>query len=753
MALLDDVRAVCRRLAPHGWADLLAAHGLQLDADDLAGELGRRLPSVDRDLPGFEDFSLDGVRGVEPGSPAGSLLYHALASPGVTLAPDGSPLGDFATPAELEAVENYVFGVRAPSMPEIVVRAGAAPLAVVVFATEYRPSTQTPHQRHADLVFSRTGVARVGTAPASYDGRQRGYLPFVAEDAHALRVLPARYAPYLAVRVAGDPASALPMRFRRATATDRGDGARQFWVPLHKLFDGRECLRGRDLTVRWQARHVNEKLRRIHLALGARASWGRPHIDRPPFRFTNGIAELSGEPDMGTGTLVPVPHRRLVVPAELDGRPLTFEVPPDAPLLSSSLNIPPEGDWRHGPEFVHVRHRVDDDGSRTDLNERADVTAVVAAGGYRAQHYLDFTGDGFVAAVVPQLASDVPRRRSAYSIVAAPDFFPSTDQRELTEWTASRVPSRLRASIWQRPPDALSDDRLPPNITVRGSGFRADDDTVTALVSLPSGAAARPTRLEDVRTERHSHLPDDAAGFFAPGWDISVDGRPGGPMHLAAYGLGSPFPEDSKLCAAISAFWPAVAPDAARTFEPKPDWPTVAPLTDAEVGSAGQLPWDGVPGPRLVRLDGQELVEYASFDHADYVTNSLLGTFTLALTGRVTEQEYRSRVLAMARAYDAVGVGTGASPGAVLAAKGRWAVVSFRTTDGDDPDVRSAVADTGALLVQPLYRFELCRRGPVRPSATDVAKVHMPVQRRVSLLVDPVSVLLLESGGRWRAAP
>ena len=31
-----------------------------------------------------------------------------------------------------------------------------------------------------------------------------------------------------------------------------------------------------------------------------------------------------------------------------------------------------------------------------------------------------------------------------------------------------------------------------------------------------------------------------------------------GPDHLAAYGLGSPFPEDSKLCAALSSFWPAV---------------------------------------------------------------------------------------------------------------------------------------------------------------------------------------------------
>jgi hypothetical protein len=37
MTLIDDVQAVCRRLAPQGWADLLAQHGLDITAADPIG--------------------------------------------------------------------------------------------------------------------------------------------------------------------------------------------------------------------------------------------------------------------------------------------------------------------------------------------------------------------------------------------------------------------------------------------------------------------------------------------------------------------------------------------------------------------------------------------------------------------------------------------------------------------------------------------------------------------------------------------
>jgi hypothetical protein len=751
MALLDEVRAVCGRLAPLGWADLLAAHGLDIEAADLGAELARPLTAIDRDVPGFEDFAAEGIRGVQPGIPARSLLFHALASPNVTVRADGRELGGFPTPAELAVVENYVFGVRPPSLPDLLARAADASLAVVVFAAEYRPSSQTPHQRHADLVFARTGVARVGTAEPRYDGRRRGFLPGVDGDPHGIRVLPARYAAYVAMRRPGDEASFIPLRFRRASQQEPGDAGRQFWVPLHKLFAGTECIRGLDLTVTLSATHVNEKIRRIHLALGPDASWHRPDVDRPPFRFTDGIAALTADPDLDPGTVVPEAHPRLVEPAVFQGRPLTFRVPPNRPL-SSSFNIAAEGLWRHGPEYVHVRSRVDDDGTEVDLNEDPDVAETVAAGEYRARHYVDFTGDGWVAAAVPELATAMPRRRSAYSLVTAPDFFPSTDQRELMEWTAQRVPSRFRRTIWRITPDPLSDERFAPNVTLTGSGFRVDDDTVTAIVSLPLAPPVRPTRVEISRTERHSHLPDDAAGVFAPGWDISVDGRVGGPEHLAAYGLGSPFPEDSKLCAALSAFWPAVAPDAARTFSPAQDWPTVAPLTDEEIGIVGGLPWDGVPGPRLVRIGDDDIVDYPSLDHTDYVANSLGGAFTLALTGAIQEHEYQARVLAMARVYDALGVDTERPFFEVVRAKAQWSVLSFRGMDPADPAAVTASGQAGVGLTTPLYRVEVFLHGAPRPHPTDLARKHVTIRRRVELLVDPLTVLAREQSGPWRDA-
>ena len=60
---------------------------------------------------------------------------------------------------------------------------------------------------------------------------------------------------------------------------------------------------------------------------------------------------------------------------------------------------------------------------------------------------------------------------------------------------------------------------------------------------------------------RHTGLPDDAAGIFHPGWDVGLTFNSVF-EHLINDTLGSPFPEDVKLCAAISSYWPGVVPDA-----------------------------------------------------------------------------------------------------------------------------------------------------------------------------------------------
>lgn len=733
--LITRSEALCRRLAPHGWGDLLARHGLDIGASDLRGELLRDLPHIDRTVPGFEDFAAEGRRGIEPGNPARSLLFHALASPNVVSGSDGRDLEAFPTGHEIEVIEDLVFGIAPPSLVEIAARFPNALLAIMVFATEYRPAIDTVHRRHADLCFARTGVARVGTSAPRYDPRNRGFLPFVDGDDHAIRVLPAAYAPYLAVQLLGDRGLFGPMNFN---LVQDGDETRHFWVPLHKLFAGPECLRGLDLGVALETRHLNEKLRRMHRELGRThdTGWREPDIDAVPFVFGEGIAQLATDTDERSGLLVPVPHDPLVQPAQYRGEPLTFVVPPEPDnQWSPSLTVPAAANGaRRAPEYVHARHALDDEGAVRDLNDVPDVADQVATGGYRALHYVDFTGDGWVEAVCPELATQVPRNIPAYSLVTAPDFYPATSQRELVEWWLQRVPRALREAVWETPPLTLSDHRMAPNIQLPGARFRAEDTTPTAIVTLPIGERGqRP--LVRAAGRRSPHLPDAASSVFAPGWDTSRD-ELDGVTHLAAYGLGSPFPEDAKLCAALSSFWPAVAPDSGRSFSQP--FPTVSPLDDAELGSVGALPWDGIEGPRSEPAEEPRTLRYASFDHVDYVDSALEGRFSLALTGQVDTEEYTARILATLWAHRLAGVDRGDRS---------RRVVSFRGLAADDDELQEAEREAGATLPGARYRLEFALVRPGTQLPADHRHVLSEVGESVLVMASTLPRALVKAGG------
>src|SRR5207248_8545421 len=142
--------------------------------------------------------------------------------------------------------------------------------------------------------------------------------------------------------------------------------------------------------------------------------------------------------------------------------------------------------------------------------------------------------------------------------------------------------------------------------------------TVVAIVG--SRPLATHTHAPDRKKRFSSFLPDAASNEFEPGWDVSLV-RDSVGFYYAAYGLGSPFPEDAKLCAALNSFWPAVAPDASRTFGFQPPQNaaslrrralfTSIPLLDGELGYHPQHPrvlgaevasstgWDGDQGPFL----------------------------------------------------------------------------------------------------------------------------------------------------------
>ncbi|MEO8166406.1 MAG: hypothetical protein ABI619_13525, partial [Betaproteobacteria bacterium] len=516
--------------------------------------------------------------------------------------------------------------------------------------------------------------------------------------------------------------------------------ARKFWVPVHKLFDGVECLAGLDLKLVWSARHVNEKLRRVRMSLKQTAP------TTPPFRFTHGIAELGTPAEFGHALVVPTPHPRLVEPAlAADGKVQTYLVPRNNQSGFAAYEPATGGDdfgeIRPAPAYVHARTEVVGAGT-VDLNDdpqRPNVLATVQKGGYQAAHYLDFTGEGQVAvacAALKGMAGIETGEHPAYSLICAPDFFPLAGQRELSEWTKSNaVPVSLINKIWGVPPDPLCDVRLPANLQLPGISFDAKETTVAALVPLDGSTPDTRVEPRSLDATRHSCLPDDASGVFAPGWDVSHDvvrRRGKAVPHFAAYGLGSPFPEDAKLCAALSTFWPTVAPDVTRSFDSGAGNAnlagTVAPLTDDELGQLGQTPWDGIPGPKLITINGQQVIECESFLHADYVRTALENRFTLRLTAQITAAEYASRVLAMAFAYAALGEPRIA-----------WFVFSFRAVSSSDSEFIKAQGDAGATLQGPIYRTELFRRSasPAAVSPNDFRRRLLPANDQRFIFASP----------------
>jgi hypothetical protein len=534
---------------------------------------------------------------------------------------------------------------------------------------------------------------------------------------------------------------------------------------VHKLFDGRECIRGREISVRLSANHVNEKIRRAHLffaANGHNSGWCEPDISQPPFIFSEGVAEFSQRAEDGSWLLVPVVHRPLIKAAEYQGKPLTFCVPEskdNGPWTSyqSSLNLKlkPSG-ARAAPEYLHCRHKIEPDGREVDLNKFPHVTDIVRKGKYNARHYQDFTGDGWIDVECAELALEVPRRLPAYSIIATPDFFPAVNQSDLMKWTDQSVPPVLLNILWpENPgkPEALSDQRYAANLELSGAGFDPNDDTMTAIVGAFGSGTGRLTRLKRSTPDRATTLPDAAAGVFAPGWDVSYDRTQeadptetgileAGTTFLNTYGLGSPFVEDTKLCAALSSFWPAVAPDTTRTFAPSAKYATATPLTDEIIGLEGEPPWDGIKGPTVDR--SKRVIEYTALAYGDYVEVALNGGFNIATIGKTSKEEYIARTLAMARVYSAL-------EATARIDKAKWSVLSFRHADRSDSDLQAALKATHRdVQWQFTYRFLMFEHdGRTIPDESKFDKVLVPYDSLILMFADPSIVLHQLPDGSW----
>jgi hypothetical protein len=241
-----------------------------------------------------------------------------------------------------------------------------------------------------------------------------------------------------------------------------------------------------------------------------------------------------------------------------------------------------------------------------------------------------------------------------------------------------------------------------------------------------------PTLMAD-NAPRYSGLPDNSPGVFDPGWDASqgIFYAADGQMlqrYLQNHGLGTPFVEDVKLCAALGSYWPAIAPDSTRTWTPLKKapgelypWPTIVPLTDMETGiepgpSGRLMPWDGVNGPTRVERSDKPYWRYRNIDRADYI--AMPGTMTVALLAQVDLDETKARVMAMEAVYWALGIHDpdyAAKFGdkdyraaiEVLTAKSGWAVASFKAVADGDPGLAEAERAAGGRLDGRKYAFVL----------------------------------------------
>ena len=794
--VIEPLTDACRRLSAKGWADLLkrASGGvLDLGAKDLAAELSKTF-TVDRSVPGFADFHPDGVRAIEPGDPSRSLLYHAFASPDVV----DAAITEYPTLAEIDALENSVYAARAVTLAALQEQAGDAPIGVVMFAVQYRSARDSVGKRHADLAFSRTGISRMGTVAPIYNAQARNFEATDPKKPFDFPVIPQRFVPYIAMKVTGENA--------KLAVLDRqkGDEEREFWLPLHKLFGGKECISGAELKVDLASAFRNDKLRKFHRYLqinGYPTEWVGDDLEQFPFVMRDEeIASLSTIKGFGPGLVEPR-QAAFVNRARYKNQWLGFDVPkewvatPGVVYFSSAQILGGEADSeadykageylyaegagadydRNAPEYVSLRHRLKEDGSLEDLNSNPDMPRLIREGNYKAQHFIDYAGDGWVEARVEGLPDSLPRM-AAYAPVSPPDFFPLVSQHDLMEWWNGAVPAAIREGLWAIPPYALSGRRMAPNIELP-IGFSIYDVGASAVVGAAQAGPPVKSMPSTSRVSRYSGLPDHSPGLFDPGWDASQGQYYNNPEEglqafLQNHGLGTPFVEDVKLCAALGSYWPAIAPDSTRSFTPLKraggysyPWPTVVPLTDAETGiemvNGAYQPWDGVRGPQIIDVEGKRVVEYADIERVDYA--AMPNTMTIAQLAKVDLAETKARVMAMASVYWALGIRDADFRkrypkekksrviAEIIKAKSAWAVSSFREARADEPELIEALKKSGAKLAEgPHYRFQIYKPGEQTAHPSDLRKVRVSVKEEAVAFVDSKQVLFRRGKLAWK---
>lgn len=666
-----------------------------------------------RKIRGLEDFA--GKQLIQPGIPEESLLYHLMASPRVK----SSAIQSYPEIEQLDALENYIYGLV--DLDKYPIK-DLNNVYLTVLAYEYRPGLKTPpyfqypgaRAKAARMVFSRCGVARIGTDPVNYDTENRLFTNEPkSSNKKNVAVTAARYGLFLVEIVEAKDSRLSIMNQQEKEAVKKHP--RGFICPIAKIADTDAY------QVEYGHHHINEKLQRLskynYKDVPAKAINFNNDLDptREPFiriDSSNTALAKNDEPMVNTHQIgssflvtsvpndlirfayqgdklltVPVPegwekrmhtnrrHSALKLP-NASGKEVTNVIISDV-IYRRSRRVTSLKSPKIAPLFLNIKFEADptsETGYKHIDGETYPGTSFehkIEEGGYQTVIFEDSICDGAIAAqLVPKKLSTLPKILegkkqnvlSAFSLVTAPDFFPYIDSNDIR---ASYEPGRgvntdqdffeggtmNLSGIRQRGNPAL---RNPFNVKEPAFAANIGDfkgfDTLTAVISSNKNMPeVQQDAIQNFKRDflTSSFLPDTGTGVFFPGWDVTYSSEPGKQSiknpYIATYGLGSPFPEDMKLCAAANGMWPVTSPDAGRTFQGsleafpivnlKPN--TAIPLMDKEIGihpnsphvkTYGNLPnygWDGEQGP-FIEVRGDTIqVNYTDIGRADYLQNLL----------------------------------------------------------------------------------------------------------------------------------
>ncbi|MBV4360492.1 hypothetical protein [Pinibacter aurantiacus] len=674
----------------NGWIDYLEElSGKKLNGNindllpTLTGEISREKITVLRATRGFEDFA--GNRLITPGFPAFSLIYHALASSRVK----PTRLKDYCGLEQLDILEAAIYALS--NWEKLKSYYGINPgekLVLAVFAYEYRPSFKTPHHKYADLVFSRTGVGRIGDEPYHFDRINRCFVnkpSDISKIKHAA-VIPARFGVFIARKVKNIDVSLMTTGIYKQgdLHNDSEDKNRYFLQPIRKISMEDSLIGGNRIT--YSETHRSEKLHSLFTRQKLEALSGII----PEIKTSEDLVIPASQTGIGSSFLAVSKPQQLIRTASAKGNIIYFKVPKDRgedrfynsfntqevediELLSQGARSPNEYDHpRNQALFVNVTHELPDTLKRTEYRQiqremNSEFEKAIADGDYYSPAFEDSICDGCVMASIPSLEKAIlPDVETieilpAFSVITAPDFFPLVDNFDLIDYDIA--PGNARTSnFYEGGIASLAIARLSPNPkSIPASGDPTIDTYTSVMSALPSkDSYICPPHLSNLPDDKTYYssgfLPDASSSVFAPGWDITYAGE-NDRLFLSTEGLGSPFIEDMKLCSAMNGMWPAASPDASRTYQGSLQKqyrnPTAIPLLDEELGFHGRsqesplsatFGWDGEQGPFIEKIKQKWKVNFTDLARADCVQNALDDRLDFSKLREITSAELIQRM-------------------------------------------------------------------------------------------------------------